>query len=87
MRLKILSNEQTLSASANTNVNTAVMVYVTNGHATTSHVITVANGSGTNVGTVTILPTTGLILEKERAETLQIDAGTDVKAVSIAYNH
>jgi hypothetical protein len=58
-----------------------------NNNTTTSYVITIADGAGTNTGNVTILPTTEMILEKERTETIQVNAGTDVKAVVIAYNH
>jgi hypothetical protein len=87
MRLKILSTEVTLSASANTTVNNAGLVRLVNNNTTTSYVITIADGAGTNTGNVTILPTTEMILEKERTETIQVNAGTDVKAVVIAYNH
>jgi hypothetical protein len=87
MRLKILSDEVTLSSTSNTTVNTSALVRLVNQHATTSHVITIGNGAGTNTGNVTILPTTELILEKDRTETIQVDAGSDVKVVAIAYNH
>lgn len=87
MRLKILSTEVTLSSSANTTVNSAALVRLVNGSSTTSYVITIADGAGTNTGNVTILPTSEMILEKDRTETIQVDAGTDVKAVVVAYNH
>jgi len=36
---------------------------------------------------VTILAASEMLLEKDRTETVQVDAGTNVKAVPVAYNH
>jgi len=87
MRLKILSNEVTLSSSANTTVSGATLLRLVNTHASTQHVITIADGAGTTTGNVTILAASEMLLEKDRTETVQVDAGTNVKAVPVAYNH
>lgn len=87
MRIKLLSTETTLSSTANTTVNNAALIRLVNTNTTTSYLITLADGAGSNTGNVTILPSAELILEKDRTETVQVNTGTDVKAVSIAYNH
>jgi len=86
MLIKVLANEFPLSASSNTTVNNAVVVRLVHIGAQ-EHVITIADGAGSNVGTFTMLNNSELILEKERTETLQVDAGTDILAVSIAYKN
>lgn len=86
MLIKILSNEITLSSSSNTTVNNAVVVRLV--HAgSQEHIITIANNFGSNIGTFTMLNNSEIILEKNKTDTLQIDSGTDVKAVSIAYKN
>ena len=86
MLIKILGNEFTLSASSNTTVNTAVVVRLVH-TGTQEHLITIADGAGSNIGTFTLLNNSELILEKDRTDTLQVDSGTDVKVVSIAYKN
>ncbi len=86
MLIKVLANEITLSSSSNTTVNNAVVVKLTH-VGSQEHIITIADGAGTNIGTVTLLNNSELILEKERTDTLQVNSGTDVKAVSIAYKN
>ena len=84
--IKVLGNEFTLSASSNTTVNTAVVVRLVHLGAQ-EHVITIADGAGSNIGTFTMLNNSEVILEKDRTDTLQVDAGTDIKAVAIAYKN
>jgi hypothetical protein len=84
--IKVLANEFPLSASSNTTVNNAVVVRLVHIGAQ-EHLITIADGVGSNIGTFTLLNNSELILEKERTDTLQVDSGTDVKVVSIAYKN
>ena len=86
MLIKVLSNEITLSASSNTTVNTAVVVRLVHLGAQ-EHVITIANGAGSNIGTFTMLNNSEVILEKDRTDTLQVDAGTDIRVVAVAYKN
>ena len=84
--IKVLANEFPLSASSNTTVNNAVVVRLVH-IGSQEHLITIADGVGSNIGTFTLLNNSELILEKERTDTLQVDSGTDVKVVSIAYKN
>ena len=84
--IKVLENEFTLSASSNTTVNTAVVVRLVH-TGTQEHIITIGDGAGSNIGIFTMLNNSELILEKHRTDTLQVDSGTDVKVVSIAYKN
>jgi len=84
--INILQNELILSASANTTVNSAVVVRLVHTGAQ-EHLITIGNGTGSNIGTFTMLNNSELILEKHRTDTLQVDSGTDVRVVSIAYKN
>lgn len=86
MLIKVLENEFILSASSNTTVNTAVVVRLVH-TGTQEHIITIGDGAGSNIGTFTMLNNSELILEKHRTDTLQVDSGTDVKVVSIAYKN
>jgi hypothetical protein len=86
MLIKVLANEFLLSASSNTTVNNAVVVRVVH-TGTQEHVVTIADGAGSNIGSFTMLNNSELILEKDRTDTLQVDSGTDVKVVSIAYKN
>jgi hypothetical protein len=54
---------------------------------TQEHLITIGNGAGSNIGTFTVINNSELILEKHRTDTLQVDSGTDVRVVSIAYRN
>ena len=86
MLIKVLENEFTLSESSNTTVNTAVVVRLVH-TGTQEHIITIGDGAGSNIGTFTMLNNSELILEKHKTDTLQVDSGTDVKVVSIAYKN
>ena len=86
MLIKVLADEFLLSASSNTTVNNAVVVRIVH-TGTQQHVITIADGAGSNIGSFTILNNSELILEKDRTDTLQVDSGTDVKVVSVAYKN
>ena len=86
MLIKILANEFPLSASSNTTVNNAVVVRLVH-TGSQEHTITIGDETGSNIGKFTMLNNSELILEKERTDTLQVDTGTDVKAVSIAYKN
>ena len=86
MLIKVLANEFLLSASSNTTVNNAVVVRVVH-TGTQEHVITIADGAGSNIGSFTLLNNSELMLEKDRTDTLQVDSGTDVKVVSVAYKN
>ena len=86
MLIKVLADEFLLSASSNTTVNNAVVVRVVH-TGTQEHVITIADGAGSNIGSFTLLNNSELMLEKDRTDTLQVDSGTDVKVVSVAYKN
>ncbi len=86
MLIKILQNEFVLSASSNTTVNSAVVVRIVH-TGTQEHLITIGNGAGSNIGTFTVINNSEIILEKHRTDTLQVDSGTDVRVVSIAYRN
>lgn len=86
MLIKVLENEFILSESSNTTVNTAVVVRLVH-TGTQEHIITIGDGAGSNIGTFTMVNNSELILEKHRTDTLQVDSGTDVKVVSIAYKN
>ena len=86
MLIKVLADEFLLSASSNTTVNNAVVVRIVH-TGTQEHVITIADGAGSNIGSFTMLNNSELMLEKDRTDTLQVDSGTDVKVVSVAYKN
>ena len=86
MLIKVLANEFLLSASSNTTVNNAVVVRLVHVGAQ-EHIITIADGAGSNIGSFTLLNNSELMLEKDRTDTLQVDSGTDVKVVSVAYKN
>jgi hypothetical protein len=85
MLIKVLSNEITLS-TANTTVNNAVVVRLVH-TGSQEHLITIADGVSSNIGTFTMLNNSEIVIEKKITDTLQVDAGSDVKAVSIAYKN
>ncbi len=90
MLIKVLANEFILNSAANTTVNNAVVVRLVH-TGTQEHKITIGNGVGANIGTITILHNSELILEKDRTDTLILDAAhagsEDVSVVSIAYKN
>ncbi len=90
MLIRVLANEFTLNAAANTTVNNAVVVRLVH-TGSQEHKITIGDGAGSNIGTFTLLNNSELILEKNRTDTLQLDnahAGSqDVSVVSIAYKN
>ena len=51
------------------------------------HLITIGDGAGTNIGTFTLLNNSELMLEKKSTDTLLVDSGSDVLAVSVAYKN
>lgn len=79
--IKLRGNEITL-ASANT-IGGAVAVRLTN-KGTTAHVITQA---GSQAATFTLLPSSEVILAKAATDTLAVDSGADVVAVSVAFTN
>lgn len=83
--IKVLGSELTLSATPNT-VNSAKLVRCVNSNTTTGHVITMANAGG-NTATVTIAPLDTIAIVKNPSDTIRIDSGSDVKAVSIAFGN
>ena len=86
MLIRVLAQEQLLSSTSNTTVNNAVVVRLVHIGAQ-EHLITIADGAGTNIGTITILNNSEMMLEKRTTDTLQVNAGSDVKAVSVAYKN
>lgn len=86
MLIRVLAQEQLLSSTSNTTVNNAVVVRLVHIGAQ-EHLITIADSAGTNIGTITILNNSEMMLEKRTTDTLQVDAGSDVKAVSVAYKN
>ena len=86
MLIKILSDEFVLGAASNTTVNNAVVVRLVH-VGSQEHFITIADGAGSNIGSFTLLNNSELILEKRKTDTLQVDSGTDVKVVSVAYKN
>ena len=86
MLIRVLAQEQLLSSTSNTTVNNAVVVRLVHIGAQ-EHLITIADGAGTNIGTITILNNSEMMLEKRTTDTLQVDAGSDVKAVLVAYKN
>lgn len=83
--IKVIGNELTLSATPNT-VNSAKLVRVVNSNTTAGHVLTLANAGG-NTATVTIAPFDTIAIVKNPTDTIRVDAGSDVKAVSIAFGN
>ena len=86
MLIKVLAQEEILSSTSNTTVNNAVVVRLVHGGAQ-EHTITIADGAGTNIGTISMLNNSEMMLEKRTTDTLQIDSGSDIKAVSVAYKN
>ena len=86
MLIKVLGIEQILSTTSNTTVNGAVVVRLVH-TGTQEHLITIGDGAGTNIGTFTLLNNSELMLEKKSTDTLLVDSGSDVLAVSVAYKN
>ena len=86
MLIRVLEQEIILPSTSNTTVNNAVVVRLVHIGAQ-EHLITIADSAGTNIGTITILNNSEMMLEKRTTDTLQVDAGSDVKAVSVAYKN
>jgi len=84
--IHVLGKEFGLNASSNTTVNNAVVVRLVH-TGTQEHLITIADGKGSNIGTFTLINNSELILEKHRTDTLQVDSGSDVRVVSVAYKN
>jgi len=86
MLIRVLANEIVVPAASNTTVNNAVVVRIVH-VGLQEHIITIADEAGTNIGTITILNNSELMLEKRATDTIQVNAGSDVLAVSVAYKN
>ena len=86
MLIRVLANEIVVPAASNTTVNNAVVVRLVHIGAQ-EHIIRIDDGAGTNIGTITILNNSEVMLEKKATDTIQVDTGTDVRAVSVAYKN
>lgn len=84
--IKIKSTEITVNATPNTVSNATAVRIVHQGTGSTSHLITLANTTGT-IGTFTIHAQSVEYLQKASTDTLSVDNGTDVTAVSIAFTN
>lgn len=84
--IRTLGTEVVLSSSANTTVNNAVVVRLVH-TGTQEHVITIKDSTNANIANITMLNNSELIIEKDRDHALLVDAGTDIRAVSIAYKN
>ena len=84
--IRTLGTEVVLSSSANTTVNNAVVVRLVH-IGSQEHVITIQDSTSTNIANITMLNNSEMIIEKDRDHALLVDAGTDVRAVSIAYKN
>ena len=84
--IRTLGTEVVLSSSANTTVNNAVVVRLVH-IGSQEHVITIKDSTNANIANITMLNNSEMIIEKDRDHALLVDAGTDVRAVSIAYKN
>lgn len=84
--IRTLGTEVVLSPTANTTVNNAVVVRLVH-IGSQEHIITIQDSTSTNIANITILNNSEMIIEKDRDHALLVDAGTDVRAVSIAYKN
>lgn len=86
---KFLGSEITLSSSTANTISNSNLVRIV--HANTSagsHVITQKWANGTTKATFTIIyPTGDFIVQKLPDDTLTVDAGTDVRAVPVAFTN
>lgn len=80
--IKLRGNQITLPTTANT-VGGAVAVRLSNKGAS-AHVVTQA---GSQAASFTLLPGTDVIVAKTTTDTLAVDSGTDVVAVSVAFTN
>jgi hypothetical protein len=84
--IRTLGTEVVLSSSANTTVNNAVVVRLVH-IGSQEHVITIKDSTDANIANITMLNNSEMIIEKDRDHALLVDAGTDIRAVSIAYKN
>ena len=84
--IRTLGTEVVLSSTANTTVNNAVVVRLVH-IGSQEHIITIQDSTSRNIANITILNNSEMIIEKDRDHALLVDAGTDVRAVSIAYKN
>jgi hypothetical protein len=84
--IRTLGTEVVLSSSANTTVNNAVVVRLVH-IGSQEHVITIKDSTNANIANITMLNNSEMIIEKDRDHALLVDAGTDIRAVSIAYKN
>jgi hypothetical protein len=83
---KFLGSEITLPASANTVSNTG-LVRLTNSNTATAHVITQKFANTVTKAVFSVLAQSEVTVVKLVDDTLQVDAGSDVKAVGVAYTN
>lgn len=81
--IKALGNELTLSATPNT-VSLGKCIRIHNANTTTKHVITVANAGG-NIASFSVGALDTVSLAKNSTDTIRVDTGSDVFAVSISF--
>jgi hypothetical protein len=84
--IRTLGTEVVLSSTANTTVNNAVVVRLVH-IGSQEHVITIQDSTSANIANITMLNNSEMIIEKDRDHALLVNAGTDVRAVSIAYKN
>lgn len=84
MIIKVLAAEGDLTAA--TNVDTATVVRLFNGH-TAALVITRKDSGGSTIGSLTVNTKESVVLEKDSTDTLEAASnGSSVKVVKVAYN-
>lgn len=83
---KFLATEITLSTSAN-NVGGQKLIRLLNENITTNHLMTQKDSGGNTVCTFSIKAGGELVVEKGLTDTFQVDSGTDVLAVPVAYRN
>jgi len=84
MIIKVLAEEGNLNAASN--VDTATVVRLHNGHSA-ALVITRKTSGGDTIGSLTVNTKETVVLEKDSTDTLEASgSGSSVKVVKVAYN-
>jgi len=84
MIIKVLAAEGNLNAASN--VDTATVVRLHNGHSA-ALVITRKTSGGDTIGSLTVNTKETVVLEKDSTDTLEASgSGSSVKVVKVAYN-
>jgi len=82
--LKFMANNEVTLGTAN-NVNNATLVRIVNPTATV-HTVTVKNANGaTTLSVFTVMGQSEIVVQKGATDTMAADAGTDLKATSVAF--